>query len=198
MLTSGRQDWGILRSTCKLLHDDARFKLSLWSGGMHESARFGHTRADVDRDGFDVHEGARVDRRGDDDGASLQAARALEHVAGAIARRTPDVLVLAGDRFETASAALAATLAAVPIVHLHGGEETEGAFDNALRHAISKLAHLHLVSCEAHAARVRQMGEPARVCTSSVRPASTTCIEPTSRRARSSSSRSASRSRRPS
>jgi UDP-hydrolysing UDP-N-acetyl-D-glucosamine 2-epimerase len=69
--------------------------------------------------------------------------------------------LLVGDRYETATAAIAATLALVPIVHLHGGEETLGAFDNALRHAITKMSHLHLVSHPDHAERVRRMGEPA-------------------------------------
>ena len=76
----------------------------------------------------------------------------------------PDALLLVGDRLETAAAALAATLERVPIVHLHGGEETRGAFDDALRHAITKLSHLHLVRHEEHARRLAAMGEdPASV-----------------------------------
>ena len=80
------------------------------------------------------------------------------------ARRRPTPLVLAGDRFETAAAAVAATLARVPIAHIHGGEQTGGAFDDPLRHAITKLSHLHLVSSEEHARRVVRLGEdPATV-----------------------------------
>ena len=82
----------------------------------------------------------------------------------AIGRVLPELgahaMLVVGDRSETAAAALGAALARVPIVHLHGGEETEGAIDNALRHAITKLAHLHLVSHPDHARRVQQMGEP--------------------------------------
>lgn len=82
----------------------------------------------------------------------------------ALARQAPAALLLAGDRFETAAAALAATVACVPLVHLHGGEVTSGAFDDALRHAITKLAHLHLVSRPEYGARVVAMGEdPASV-----------------------------------
>jgi UDP-N-acetylglucosamine 2-epimerase (non-hydrolysing) len=85
-------------------------------------------------------------------------------VGDALARQRPEALLLAGDRFETAAAALAATVARVPIVHLHGGETTSGAFDDALRHAITKLAHLHLVSRPEHGERVVAMGEdPAAV-----------------------------------
>ena len=68
---------------------------------------------------------------------------------------SPDAIVLAGDRFETAAAAVAATVARTPIVHLHGGEQTLGSFDDALRHAITKMSHLHLVSHPEHQARVR-------------------------------------------
>jgi UDP-hydrolysing UDP-N-acetyl-D-glucosamine 2-epimerase len=96
--------------------------------------------------------------------AFSDAAAALDRVGAAIARARPDALVLVGDRFEALSASLAATLACVPIVHLHGGEETEGAFDNVIRHAITKMAHVHLVSHPAHARRVIALGEdPATV-----------------------------------
>src|SRR5262249_3153229 len=88
-----------------------------------------------------------------------QAAAALEMVSVTLEKLNPQALLIVGDRFETASAALAATLTRVPIIHLHGGEETEGAIDNALRHAITKLSHLHFVSHSDHALRVRAMGE---------------------------------------
>ena len=163
VLTSGRQDWGILRSTCIAIRDHGSLELSLWSGGMHEHAAFGATAKDIEADGFTLH--SRLPWfDGVDTSAAEQAARALAKVADALAEHRPAALLLVGDRLETAAAALAATLAATPIVHLHGGEETEGAFDNALRHAVTKLSHLHLVSHERHAARVRAMGEdPATV-----------------------------------
>ncbi len=95
-----------------------------------------------------------------------QAADAVWLVAEALKRQQPEGLILVGDRFETASAALAATLVRVPIIHLHGGEETEGAIDNVLRHAISKLSHLHFTSHAEHTARLIAMGEdPATVHT---------------------------------
>ena len=97
-------------------------------------------------------------RRDQDPPADIQAARARRR-RGRAAGHAPDAIVLAGDRFETAAAALAATLERVPIVHLHGGEQTLGAFDDALRHAITKLSHLHLVSHQEHARRVLAMGE---------------------------------------
>jgi UDP-hydrolysing UDP-N-acetyl-D-glucosamine 2-epimerase len=156
VLTTGRQDWGILRSTCIALRDD----VVVLAGGMHLEPRFGNTVQAIVDDGFTPE---RL-RWAEDDDVHRQAARALHLVGETLVFLKPHALVLVGDRFETASAALAATVARVPIVHLHGGEETEGAFDNALRHAITKLADLHLVSHEQHAQRVIAMGEdPASV-----------------------------------
>lgn len=156
VLTTGRQDWGILRSTCRLVRDDDAFELRLLVGGMHLSARYGMTGRLVEEAGFDVAEAIAWDV---DAEVAAQAAAALTGVAAALERQSPDALLIVGDRFETAAAALAATLARVPLIHLHGGEQTEGAFDDALRHAITKLSHLHLVSHPEHARRVIALGE---------------------------------------
>lgn len=159
VLTSGRQDWGILRSTCLRLRDDPRFELLLLAGGMHLSAPHGKTIDRLVEERFVVTRPlpwiATVD-----DSAEEQAAAALQVIGEALRELSPDALLLVGDRFETAAAAIAATLALVPIVHLHGGEETEGAFDNAFRNAITKMSHLHLVSHPDHGERIRLMGEP--------------------------------------
>jgi len=158
VLTTGRQDWGILRSTCTALRARPGFRLEVVAGGMHLSASHGHTVDQVRADGFEPAELPWID---DDDAtpADVQAARALEAFGGYLRARKPDAVLLVGDRFETAAAALAATVDRVPIAHLHGGEQTLGAFDDALRHATTKLAHLHLVSHEEHAQRVVAMGE---------------------------------------
>jgi UDP-hydrolysing UDP-N-acetyl-D-glucosamine 2-epimerase len=126
---------------------------------MHLNPKYGMTIRHIEEDGFQCQERLEwlpAEREG---GTGWQAARALEQTAAALVRNAPEFLLLVGDRYETASAALAATVTAVPLVHLHGGEETEGAFDNALRHAITKMSHLHLVSHRDYAARVTQMGE---------------------------------------
>ncbi len=163
LLTTGRQDWGILRSTALALRERAGVRLILLVGGMHLAARYGRTVDDLVADGFTIDaELPWLDEGADPAGevsATVQAARALERVGGALAARRPAALVLVGDRLETAAAALAATIERVPIVHLHGGEATGGAFDDQLRHAVTKLAHLHLVSHEEHARRVRALGE---------------------------------------
>ena len=157
VLTTGRQDYGILRSTLLLLKHHPAFELKLWVGGMHLSQRFGRTVEHLAGDGFTVHRELPFI---DEPPMPLDdTARAVAAVGAALAAEKPDCLLLVGDRAEVLGAALAATIACVPIAHLHGGEETEGAIDNACRHAITKLAHLHLVSHSRYAERVLQMGE---------------------------------------
>ena len=172
VLTTGRQDWGILHSTCVAIRSRSDLRLRLLVGGMHLSARHGSTIELIREDGFEP--GAMLDWVGsrgaggpavsEDAPADVQAAAALAAVGAELRAHPVDALVLVGDRFETAAAALAATVNRVPIVHLHGGEQTLGAFDDVLRHAITKLAHLHLVSHEVHARRVAALGEdPASI-----------------------------------
>jgi UDP-N-acetylglucosamine 2-epimerase (non-hydrolysing) len=183
VLTTGRQDWGLLRSTCVALRDVHGADVLVLAGGMHLSPRHGLPITEVRGDGFEpaaempwlgteagllVGAGSTAAENATaaagDPPAHRQAGAALVAVGDALARLAPDALVLAGDRLETAAAALAATVGRVPLVHLHGGEQTGGAFDDALRHAITKLAHLHLVSHPEHARRVVALGEdPATV-----------------------------------
>lgn len=160
VLTTGRQDWGILHSTAAAIRAHPDLRLRLLAGGMHLSSRHGTTVDLVRADGFEPD--VLLDWLGDgadDPPADVQGGAALAAVGAELRANAVDALVLVGDRFETAAAALAATVCRVPIIHLHGGEQTLGAFDDALRHAITKLAHLHLVSHEEHAARVVAMGE---------------------------------------
>jgi len=129
---------------------------------MHLQARFGRSVDHIRRDGVEI--ARELPFVGEPPDPSGDAARALEQVALALEQDRCDALLLVGDRSETLGAALGATVARVPIIHLGGGEESEGAIDNAMRHAITKLSHLHLVSHELHARRVRQLGEdPATV-----------------------------------
>lgn len=162
VLTTGRQDFGIIRSTLLALRDHPRMIPLLWVGGMHLATRFGQTVTLIEADGFHVDRRLPFVSEGSDPIA--ETADALTAVAEAIAADAPDCLLLVGDRSETVAAGVAATLRRLPIVHLHGGEETQGAIDNAFRHALTKLSHLHLVSHPTHADRVLQMGEdPSRV-----------------------------------
>lgn len=160
VLTTGRQDYGILRSTLFALEGAADFNLLLIAGGMHLRERFGRTIDNILADGLPISR--TVDFVGEPPASARDAGRAVDVIGVALAELEPDALILVGDRHETLAAGLAATLVRVPIVHLHGGEESEGAMDNQMRHALTKLAHLHLVSHETHARRVIQMGEDPR------------------------------------
>jgi UDP-hydrolysing UDP-N-acetyl-D-glucosamine 2-epimerase len=160
ILTTGRQDWGILRTLAQRLGSDSAFRISILAGGMACDDRFGNLAAriaveetvPVVRIPWDIQLDDHADK-------SREAAAALAGVGAALAKLRPDALILVGDRFETLAAATAAVIQRVPIVHLHGGEETEGAFDNYFRHAISKLSSLHFVSHPKHRDRLLRMGE---------------------------------------
>lgn len=157
ILTTGRQDYGILRSTILLLAHTPGIESAVWAGGMQLHDRYGEPLERLREDGVKPARALRfLDHQAD---PVTETAAAIEQVGKALAEDRPDALVLLGDRTETLAAALAATLERVPLVHLHGGEESEGAIDNACRHALTKLSHLHLVSHPAHAERVIQMGE---------------------------------------
>lgn len=158
VLTTGRQDWGLLRPLCEQLRDAADFELQLLAGGMALDKDFGDTRQNIIDAGFAL--AAELDWDVKANPAS-QSAEMIKQMNKALTRLKPRALILLGDRFETLAAALAASLARIPLVHLHGGEETEGAFDNAFRHALSKLSHLHFVAHQDYAKRLLQMGEAA-------------------------------------
>jgi UDP-hydrolysing UDP-N-acetyl-D-glucosamine 2-epimerase len=157
VLTTGRQDYGILRSTILLLRRTPGFEVAVWAGGMHLQSRFGEPLVALKRDGVPV--ARELPFLAEPPSPMADTAAALARIGAALIEDAPDALVLVGDRTEALAAGLAATLAKVPIVHLHGGEESEGAIDNACRHALTKLSHLHLVSHQVHADRVIQMGE---------------------------------------
>jgi UDP-hydrolysing UDP-N-acetyl-D-glucosamine 2-epimerase len=157
VLTTGRQDYGILRSTVHAMHKDPRFDLRLWVGGMHLSQRFGNTIELIEVENVPISQ--QLDFLGEPPKPIGDASKALKMVGDVLELESPDALLLVGDRSETLAAGLAATIATVPIIHLHGGEETEGAIDNVMRHALTKLSHLHLVSHHTYGKRVAQMGE---------------------------------------
>jgi len=136
--------------------------------GMHLAPEFGLTVEAITADGFSVAERVEMLRSSDaPEGIAASMGVGVMGFARAFARTRPDLLVVLGDRVEMHAAALAALPFTIPVAHLHGGELTEGAIDDALRHSLTKLSHLHFVSTEAHARRVLQLGEePWRVIVS--------------------------------
>ena len=153
VVTVARSDYGHLTPLLQALHGAPDVELLVYIAGSHLAARFGRTASLVEADGWDI--AARVDMDIDDDAPGAIAAatgRGVTGFAREFARRTPDILVVLGDRYEMLSAAVAALPFALPVAHLHGGEVTEGAIDEQIRHAITKLAHLHFPAAEPYAA----------------------------------------------
>ena len=167
-MTVGRSDYGIYLPILRRLQRDPELALQLIVAGMHLSPEFGLTVGEIETDGFEVTE--RVEMLlSSDTPAGIAASMGLGTLrfGEVYARRRPDLLVVLGDRFEMHAAALAALPFKLPVAHIHGGEITEGAFDDALRHSMTKLSHLHFVATEEYRARVVQMGEePWRVVVS--------------------------------
>lgn len=168
VITTSRADWSITSAIARAITRDARLRLRLYVTGTHLDARFGATAQQIESDGFEIAERLPIAIESDTPEAiGLMMASGTAAFAKAFARQKPDLLVATGDRFEMHAAAVAALPFNIPIAHVHGGEITLGAVDESLRHSLTKMSHLHFVSCEEYARRVIQMGEePWRVCVS--------------------------------
>lgn len=165
VVTATRAEYGLLKTLLDNLNASAGVELQLVVTGAHLSARFGSTVQHIEKDGFPI--AARVPVAIDDD-STIGVTEALAAMTVGIGRAyqelRPDLVVLLGDRYEMLGAAQAAMLARIPIAHVHGGEATEGLIDEAIRHAITKMSHLHFVAADAFRRRVIQLGEvPERV-----------------------------------
>lgn len=158
--TSTRAEYGLLRPLMAEVASRTGLALQIIASGTHLSEDHGATWREIVADGFPIDERVEITIAADDaEGVALSAAQALSGVARALVRLKPDVLVLLGDRYELLAAAQAALLVRVPIAHIHGGEATEGAIDEFIRHAITKLSQWHFAAAEPYANRIRQMGE---------------------------------------
>lgn len=168
VVTSSRADYGIYRPLLQAIAADPELDLTLYVTGMHLAPEHGLTVTAIEADGFAI--AARVEGLlADDSACGIAQSMGLTTLgfARAFARSRPDLLLVLGDRFEMHAAALAALPFNLPMAHIHGGELTAGAIDDALRHSLTKLSHLHFVATEVYAARVRQLGEePWRVVVS--------------------------------
>lgn len=165
VVTGSRAEYGLLYWLMKEIQASPVLDLQLIVTGMHLSPEFGLTYQNIEADGF--HIDARVEMLLSSDsptGIAKSIGLGVIGFADAFERLKPDIVVVLGDRFEIFAAAQAALVARIPIAHLHGGETTEGAIDEAFRHAITKMAHLHFTATEEYRARVVQLGEsPDRV-----------------------------------
>ena len=160
VVTVARSDYGIYVPVLEAILKEPRLRLRLIVGGMHFSSEFGRTVDDIVRDGFSIDD--RVEMLLSSDTATAVAKSIGIGVIGfadSYARCRPDILLVLGDRFEMYASVLAALPYRIPVAHLCGGELTYGAIDDALRHSITKLSHLHFATTREYAERILQLGE---------------------------------------
>ena len=165
VVTGTRAEYHLLYPLLKAMKEDKEFDLILVVTGAHLSPKYGNTYKDIEKDGFKID--AKIPILYNDDNESrinFAIGRAVERFSLFFEKNIPDMVVLLGDRYELLSVAIVAMNFQIPIAHLHGGETTEGAIDECIRHAITKMSYLHFTSCEVYRKRVIQLGEdPSRV-----------------------------------
>lgn len=160
VITGTRADYGLLRWVMQGVKDDSGLTLQVIATGMHLSTEFGLTFREIEKDGFQIDRKVEMLTSSDTAvGTAKSMGLGMIGFADALNELKPDLILVLGDRFEIFAAVSAALVARVPVAHLHGGETTEGAFDEALRHSITKMAHLHFVAAQEYRQRVIQLGE---------------------------------------
>src|SRR3990172_6246773 len=165
VVTGSRAEYGLLRWVMEGVREMPGLELQVIATGMHLSPEFGLTYREIEKDGF------RIDRKVEmllstdtPSGLAKSMGLGLIGFGDTLQQLQPDMMLVLGDRFEIFSAVAAAMVARIPIAHLHGGETTEGAIDEAIRHSITKMSHLHFTAAELYRQRVIQLGEnPERV-----------------------------------
>ena len=167
IVTGSRAEYGILRNLMKAIKDDPELQLQIIATNQHLSKLQGETFKEIELDGFPIDYKVYMSDDEAPDNANTTAkaiSRGISGFADAFDALQPNLLLILGDRYEMLAVASTALIYKIPIAHLHGGEITEGAFDDAIRHAITKMSHLHFTSTEVYRKRVIQLGEqPERV-----------------------------------
>lgn len=165
VVTGSRAEYGLLSGLMRVIQADTELQLQVIATNMHLSPEFGLTYKDIERDGFRIDKKVQMLLSSDTANATTKSVGlATIGFADAYEDLQPDLIVVLGDRFEILAAVSAALFYKIPVAHLHGGEITEGAYDDCIRHAITKMSHLHFTSTEAYRQRVIQLGEqPERV-----------------------------------
>lgn len=165
VITGTRAEYGLLYWLMKEIQADEQLELQVVATGMHLAPEFGWTYRIIEEDGFTID--AKVDMLlASDTPVAVTKSIGLATIgfADVFDRLRPDIVVVLGDRYEILAAAQAALVARIPLAHVHGGEATEGVIDEAIRHSVTKMAHLHFVAAEAYRQRIIQLGEhPSRV-----------------------------------
>lgn len=160
VVTGTRAEYGLLYWIIKDIHEDPELELQLVVTGMHLSPEFGLTVKEIEKDRFPVAERVEMLLSSDTESAiALSMGVGMIGFAKVYERLRPDILLVLGDRFEILSAVAAAVPFRIPVAHIHGGEATEGVIDEPIRHAITKMSHIHFPSTQIYANRIIQMGE---------------------------------------
>lgn len=160
VVTSTRADYGILSGLLKKIDADSELTLKLVVTGMHLMPEFGETYKEIENDGLKIAEKIDIAEKGDTELAVAQVmSNATRLFAEYFAKNRPDILIILGDRTEMLGVASAALIMNIPIAHIHGGELTFGAVDDAVRHSLTKMSRIHFTACEEYRKRVIQMGE---------------------------------------
>lgn len=165
VVTSTRAEYGLLKPLIKRVYEDAKLELDLVVTGTHLVKKYGMTMDEIKKDGFPIaHEISILEDGNSPYDISLTMANAIKGFAKCFHEDRPDIVVILGDRTEMLGIASAAMNERIPIAHIHGGEITEGAVDDCVRHALTKMSYLHFTSTERYRKRVIQLGEnPSRV-----------------------------------
>ena len=164
-VTGSRAEYGLLSGLMKAVDKDVELQLQIVATNMHLSPEFGLTYREIEKDGFNIDKKVEILLSSDTAvGIAKSVGLGLINFADVFTDLNPDLIVILGDRYEMIAIASAALFHKIPIAHFHGGEITEGAYDDCIRHAISKMSHLHFTSTEIYRKRVIQLGEqPERV-----------------------------------
>jgi len=165
IVTGSRAEYGLLKPVLERIKKDKDFRLQMIVTGMHLDDRCGLTYKEIEEDDFYIDEKIEMNLASDTAiGICKSMGIAMISLAEAYDRLKPDIIILLGDRYETFVAASVAMISKIPIAHIHGGEITQGAYDDCMRHAISKMSYLHFTSTDEYRQRVIQLGEqPDRV-----------------------------------
>ena len=161
VVTTSRADYGIFYPLLKEFSNDNELNLELLISGSHLSKDYGNTFSEIKADGIKKYSLIDVLKKTTfgSNQQSLIVSETIKKFSEYFSANKPDIIVLLGDRFEVLGVAISALLNKIPIAHIHGGEKTVGAIDDSLRHSITKLSHLHFVSCDDYKKRVEQLGE---------------------------------------
>ena len=160
IITSSRAEYGALKNLISRFEEDQEVELQLLVTGTHLSPEFGLTYKEIEMDGFRIAEKNEMLLSSDTaNGVTKSMGLAMIGFADDLVRLKPDIVIVSGDRYEILAAVIATMIARIPIIHLHGGEISEGAIDDVMRHAITKMSSLHFTSTEEYRKRVIQLGE---------------------------------------